>query len=163
MKTKLIISLILILGCAAIGIYFSGGECLTFIDIPTFMCVDILAFLILLASWPIKDIGRAFSKPFSGEATPADLRKAREFFSSLRRALVWAGILAVVLGFVLILKQLPVTGSASASASTVFSMERLGANMAVTILSIFYTAASVIVLCLPFESAARRRLAETGE
>ncbi len=152
MVFKLIVSIILILASYGAGFYFSGGENIAlFIDIPTIICVCFVTFLILFASWPLKDMGRAFSAPYSMGATKVELLKSKEFFTSMRKALVWSALVSSLIGFISILRYMSYEP---------FDAERLGLNFAVAILSVFQAGITVLVLALPFESAARRRLAE---
>jgi flagellar motor component MotA len=151
MIAKLIVSIVLILGIIVFGILVSGGILIAYYDLPTILVVVGTTFLILFASWPIRDIGRAFKAPFSKDASIIELKKSVVFFELARKALVWSGLLAVMMGVVAMLLALSLIDLPK-------DLERLGKNCAVALLSVFQVSVTVLLLVLPFESAARRRL-----
>jgi flagellar motor component MotA len=151
MIAKLVVSIILIACSLLFGLYFSGGRLSVFFDIPTIVSVLGVSFFILMASWPLKEMGKAFRSPFQKDPSPIDLRKSLAFFKSMKAALVWAGIVAVMMGLV---SMLIVIVDFSAK------LDNLGKYSGVLLLSVFQAALAVVIVELPFETAARRRLAE---
>ncbi len=155
MVLKLFFAISLILACFGAGFYFSGGVSFaTFFDVPTIISVCLVSFLTLFAAWPLKAMGRAFCAPYDKASTKIELRKSKEFFSSMRTALIWSALVSSLIGFILILTQMSHEN---------FDPVRMGLNFAVTILSVFQAGICVILIALPFEFAARRRLAELEE
>lgn len=151
MKTKYFTGVFLILAVSAAIVLLSGSTLPTFVDVPTYMILILVPAILAFASWPVREIGRAFSAPFDPAAGRKDLEKSRLFFVDLRRWLYTAAGLGTMLGLVSIL---------------VFAdgehLDRLGRNLGVMLLCVTNAFLLALMVPLPLESMVRRRLAELG-
>ena len=151
MKTKYFTGVFFILAVSAAIVLLSGSTLPTFVDVPTYMILILVPAILAFASWPVREIGRAFSAPFDPAAGRKDLEKSRLFFVDLRRWLYTAAGLGTMLGLVSIL---------------VFAdgehLDRLGKNLGVMLLCVTNAFLLALMVPLPLESMVRRRLAELG-
>lgn len=151
MKTKYFTGVFFILAVSAAIVLLSGSTLPTFVDVPTYMILILVPAILAFASWPVREIGRAFSAPFDPAAGRKDLEKSRLFFVDLRRWLYTAAGLGTMLGLVSIL---------------VFAdgehLDRLGRNLGVMLLCVTNAFLLALMVPLPLESMVRRRLAELG-
>jgi flagellar motor component MotA len=149
MKLKFFVGAILSLAILVSTIVFSGGNMIVFVDVPTYLIIFLIPAAIAFASWPLREIGKAFSAPFDAAATKVELSKSRLFFESLRKWVLVAALAGTMVGLVCIL--------AFYSSG---DQERLARNCAVMLLCVTNALAFFLVLPLPLESIAKRRLAE---
>ncbi len=152
MILKYFVGIFLTLALSAAMVLISGSTLPTFVDVPTYLILILVPALMAFASWPVRDIGRAFSAPFDPVADRKDLEKSRLFFQDLRKWLYTAAGLGTMLGFVSIL---------------VFAdgenLDKLGRNLGVMLLCVTNAFLFDLLLPLPMGASARRRLAELGE
>ena len=151
MKMKYFVGIFLTLALSAAMVLMSGSTLPTFVDVPTYLILILVPAMLAFASWPVRDIGRAFSAPFDPAAGRRDLEKSRLFFQDLRKWLYTAAGLGTMLGLVSIL---------------VFAdgenLDRLGRNLGVMLLCVTNAFLFALLVPLPLESLARRRLADLG-
>ncbi|HOX13466.1 MAG TPA: hypothetical protein P5117_08550 [Spirochaetia bacterium] len=149
MKAKYFTGIFLTLAVSAAIVLMSGGTLPTFVDVPTYLLLILVPATLAFASWPVREIGRAFSAPFDPAAARNDLEKSRLFFQDLRKWLYTAAGLGTMLGLVSIL---------------VFAdgehLDRLGRNLGVMLLCVTNAFLLALMVPLPLESIVRRRLAE---
>lgn len=124
---------------------FSGGRIGTYFDIPSAIMIIGVPLALLRAGWGFGEMGAAFRNALSDKAARAELEDAAFFFKTAKRYLLGSGVLAILLGSIAMLSNLG-------------DLSRLGPNVAVALISIFYALALVLLLCLPLEAAATRRL-----
>lgn len=119
-----------------------------FIDIPSFVLVPLapLLFLGLSSGW--KGFGAAFSSAVRPGASRRDLSSSVQFFKSLGAAIWSFGAMGTMTGFIVVLCNLA-------------DKAKLGPNLAVALITMFYAAVFNLLIVLPFLAAARKRLAET--
>ncbi|MBL8966542.1 MAG: hypothetical protein JNG85_05980 [Spirochaetaceae bacterium] len=149
MKVKFFIGVFFVAAISGGVVIISGGRLSLFIDVPTLLVILVIPAAIAFASWPVKDIGRAFSAPFDADAGRGELEKSRLFFESLRQWILAAALLGTMVGLVSIL--------AFADAK---NLDKLGRNLAVMLLCLTNSLFLFLILPLPFEALAKRRLAE---
>jgi len=152
MKAKYLVGAVLVLAILASAVLFSGGKLIVFVDVPTYFVIFLIPAAIAFASWPVKEIGRAFSAPFSASATKVELSKSRLFFKSLRAWVLVAALAGTMIGLVCILAFY--SGG---------DQVRLARNCAVMLLCITNALFFSLVLPLPLEAIAKRRLAELDQ
>lgn len=141
--------LVFTLAIIAMAVLVSGGSLSIFIDLPSYAVIFLIPAAIAWASWPVRDMGRAFSAPFDPGASRTDLEKSRLFFESVRRWMFMAA--GTMVGLVCILKY--ADGS---------NLDKIGRNLAVMLLCVTSAIFVSLAFTLPLESLARRRLAELG-
>ncbi len=149
MKLKFFVGIFFVAAITVIAIVTSGGRLYTFFDVPTYLVILLIPAAIAFASWPVKAIGRAFSAPFDAAAGRGELEKSRLFFESLRQWILAAALLGTMVGLVCILAY-----------SDAKDLYKLGRNLAVMLLCVTNALLLFLVLPLPIESLAKRRLAE---
>jgi len=149
MRMKYLVGVFLVVALFAALVLMTGSSLPTFVDVPTYMILILVPAILAFASWPVRDIGRAFSAPFDPAADRKDLEKSRIFFEDVRKWLYTAAGLGTMLGLVSIL---------------VFAdgehLDRLGRNLGVMLLCVTNAFLLALMVPLPLESIVRRRLAE---
>lgn len=148
MKLKYLIGLVLTLGLFVLGVYVSGGYLRVFIDPLTTVLIIGIPAGIAYASWPVKDIGRAFSAPFDAAADARELRMAAEFFASVKAWIALAAFIGVMIGLISML----------ALYAPDLESGKLGANLAVMLLSVMQALLLIAIVPYPLGAMARRRL-----
>ncbi len=149
MKLKFFLGVFLVLAISVLAVLGSGGRLTTFFDIPTFVVIVVIPAAIAFASWPVRDIGRAFSAPFDERAERKELEKSRTFFALLRQWVLVAAFFGSMIGLVCILAY-----------ADGHDIDKLGRNLAVMLLCVTNALLLFLILPLPFESLVKRRLAE---
>jgi flagellar motor component MotA len=149
MRLKYAIGVVLLFAIAAGLVLVSGGKMMIFIDVPTIVVILVAPAVIAFMSWPVKDVGRAFSAPFDATASRAELEKSALFFAALRKWIYIAAFLGSMMGLICILALTSKDGT-----------DRLSRNLAVMLLCIVHALFLDLLVPLPLESLARRRLAE---
>ncbi|OHD82458.1 MAG: hypothetical protein A3J97_10470 [Spirochaetes bacterium RIFOXYC1_FULL_54_7] len=148
MRTKYFFSAVMVLAVLAGAILVSGGHLMIVLDPYSMILVLGLPFIIAFGSWPLRDICRAFSAPFDPSADGKDLRKAAEFFESFRSWLAVSAATGAMTGLLLMLALFDLDNG----------LARLGSNLAVMLLSVFYALVLNLLFVLPLGALARRRL-----
>jgi flagellar motor component MotA len=149
MKAKFLVGVLIVVAVTFSAILFSGGKLLVFVDVATYLVIFFIPAGIAFASWPVRDIGRAFSAPFDKLAKPKELEKSLFFFESARRWILVSAFLGTMVGLVCILVYADAT-----------NLERLGRNLGVMLLCITNALFFFLLIPLPIESLAKRRLME---
>lgn len=128
-----------------LGSAFSASSFLVIVDPPSALLVIGIPLLLLKAGWSFRGMGAAFRHALSSAATKAELEDARLFFATAFRYLMVTGPLVFLLGIIAML-------------GNVGDPSKIGPNLAVALISPFYCLVAGLVLCLPLEAAAKRRL-----
>jgi len=63
MRLKYFFGVFLVVAISAAAVAMSGGKLAAFVDLPTYVVIIAIPAAIAFASWPVRDIGRAFSAP----------------------------------------------------------------------------------------------------
>lgn len=149
MRAKFLIGLALAAAVLIIAIIVSGGTLWIFFDLASLAVILLVPAAVAFASWPVKDIGRALSTPFDGKATRRELEKSRLFFRSFREWMMVSAFAGTMIGLVCILKLFDRGETA-----------KLGPNLAVMLLCLTSALFASLLVLLPLESIAKRRLVE---
>jgi flagellar motor component MotA len=152
MNAKLKFAIGLALGLALfIGtIYACGGRLVTYVDVPSIALVLGLPLAIAFASWPVKELGRAFGAPFDAGAGKAELERSILFLRSFRRWVYVAAGLGTMIGIVAILVYY----------NDGTDKLKLSRNVAVALLCVMQALFFDLFPLMYLESLAKRRLAE---
>lgn len=126
-----------------------GGNGIDFIihffDIPSLLCILILSVPVLFRSGLGKDFLRAFkllNKKY--QCHLSELRRTLDAVEMMQKQVLCAGVFSMLFSFVFVLAALD-------------SPEKLGPNMAVAVLTIFY-AVIIEMLLLPLQIEVKRRI-----
>ena len=138
---------------AAVGIYIaaviiSGGSVWYFLDVPTFILTPVLPLILMLGIFSPREMLDSFRCAGAAERTEAEIRKASVFFTTFHRLIIISGLLATMLGVVMILVIYP---------SEHFNAN-IGRYMAVCFLSLVYPLFFIMTLTVPFTSALKKKL-----
>ena len=128
----------------------SGVRLAVYVNVPSFLMVIGLSGITLLFSWDMDSIRRSFSAVFSTNPSRKDLRKGIDFFSASTKYLFLAAAIATGTGFIAILTNLT-------------DMRRLGAVVALALLSTYYSLILTLFVTLPFRYSLRKKLIEQEE
>jgi flagellar motor component MotA len=142
---RYIVSALCALALIVLAIYFSGGTMLLYVDIPSFLITAVLTVILLWSGWGFREMGAAFRNALSETSERKGLEDAALFFKMAERYLIVSGAMAFFLGSIAILKNLA-------------DKSRLGPNVAVALISVFYALFFGLLVCIPLEACARRRL-----
>ncbi len=143
------LALILVLAVFALGIIWSAGSLLMFLDFPWLVVVVVPTVLLCFTSFSPADIGRSFKASFGkAPAAEKDLKTAVVFFKALQRYLVLSAIIGSVIGLIAMLANI--------------NRDAAGIGMGFAILAdgAFYAALLIMVVAVPFRAAAERKLAQ---
>jgi len=143
--TGIYIAAIVIAGSGVAGAGPAG-----FWDLPSFILTPVAPFILMLGHYGPGEIVRAFRCAGAGECGPADAGRALVFFRSLRRLVMLSGFLGSLIGAIFIARMYP-SGEFSANA---------GVYLGTCLLTVVYALFFSMVLCVPFESALEKKLAE---
>jgi len=146
MKKIYFLSLVLVIGVLFGALIITGTSILAYVDIASLIFVLVPAFLLLLASYGPKEMGRAFKSAFSGK-TGAEVEKSIAFFTAMQRLFLLSGVLGTLIGVIAILSNLT-------------DMSLVGRGFSVAILTIIYAIALTILVPVPFLLALKKRRAE---
>ncbi len=144
-KASYIIMAVCALSLICAAVIFSGGMPWLYFDIPSIIITAVFTVVILRATWKFKDMGAAFKAVLSEKGDRAVCEDAALFFKTARQCLLGSGFMAFFLGLIAILKNLQ-------------DKAKLGPNFAVALLSLFYSIVLSLIVSLPLEAAARRKL-----
>lgn len=140
-----VVAALFVLALVWLGSAFSGVGLSVYLDAASVVLVLGLTLVMLRAGWSFRAMGTQFRNSMNDQADRASLEEAILFFTSARRYLVQAAGFAVFIGLIAILTNLE-------------DRNKLGPNLAVALLSAFYAIILTVAICIPFETAARRRL-----
>ncbi|HUW70445.1 MAG TPA: MotA/TolQ/ExbB proton channel family protein [bacterium] len=149
MIKRIVLPILVVVATYASLLVFIGSNAWVHIDAASFALVPVLPLVYMAFVYGLAGMLAAFRAPGSAAATDRELRLAVAFFKDLGRAFWMFGILASATGLVEVLRNLT-------------DPARLGPNLAVAILTILYSATFNLVLVMPFQATARRRLAENS-
>jgi flagellar motor component MotA len=140
-----VVAAVFVLALAWLGTLFSGVRFIVYVDAASLVMVLGLTLVMLRAGWSFKAMGAQFRNSLDDQADRPALEEAILFFTSARRYLALAAGFAVFIGLIAILTHLE-------------DRSKLGPNLAVALLSAFYAIILSVAVCVPLETAARRRL-----
>lgn len=123
-----------------------GMEALSWcIDAPTLICILILSVPLLFRKGMGKDFIRAFKMQFGKKSyTLGEMRRSLDAVEFMQKQILYAGLIAMILPVIFILGQLT-------------DVEIFGANLAVALIALLYTAFLELLL-LPLQLEAKRRI-----
>ena len=144
---RYLISLLLFFAGINFGIFCCGGNMLTFVDVPSFIFVGIIPFLFVSILFGFRDMKAAFSAAFRKEIDDAALKKALVFFGSYGKIIWVTGVIGVIIGVIGMLMNLE-------------DKSVLGPNMAVSIISVYYSCLAFVSIIIPFTVMIKKKLRE---
>lgn len=119
------------------------------IDLPTFMLGILPPFALASIGFGLRRTKLAYTAPFRSGSGVKDQESSIAYFNSLLAYLAAFATLGLAMGFVALMYTLAESDGAN-----------VGPNVAVALLSVFWAAFFVIIIALPFRTAAASRLAE---
>jgi hypothetical protein len=151
------VAVVLVLGLILAGIAIDAASVLFFIDVPSLAVVLVPVLAMSFASFTPREIGGSFRAAFvRSHADAALLRTAAAFFRALERYIILSGFLGVLIGLV---SMLVVMGSGKGVPDN-----KVTVGFSLLLLSVFYALVFLLLIAVPFRSAADRKLAEeTGK
>lgn len=142
---KYSVSVIAALAITYLVIVASGGRALVYIDAASALIAFGVPLALLKATWSFRQMGAAFRHALSDTANKTELEDAHLFFRTAFGYLMATGPMAFLLGVI-------------AQLTNLADSSRLGPNLAVALISIFYVLIIGLFVCLPLEASAKRRL-----
>ncbi len=141
----------LFIGFMCFAIIVSGARLTQFINLPSFIMVAGCTFVLLLANFNLREMGRAFTVGFrKKEESPEDLKKGYIFFKSMRLYLIISGLLGTITGAMAMLVNLR-------------DSSRIGNGVSLAILTLLYGIVFSTLITIPFTTGIKKRLIEQGE
>jgi flagellar motor component MotA len=140
-----VVAAVFVIVLAWLGTLFSGVRFIVYLDAASLVLVLGLTLVMLRAGWSFRAMGKQFRNSLDDKADKPALEEAILFFSSARRYLALAAGFAVFIGLIAILTSLE-------------DRSKLGPNLAIALLSAFYSIILTVAVCVPFETAAALRL-----
>ncbi|MBN2077328.1 MAG: hypothetical protein JW838_00085 [Spirochaetes bacterium] len=153
MKKSYIVYTVLTLGCAVLAVLIARADIMSIIDPATLAIILGPTILMLLSHFGPRDCVSAFRSAMTGSgAGEVELKNSLLFFSTAQTLLIVSGIAAVFIGLILILDGMAMGKAESAKI--------LARWFSVDIIAVLYTALLMILVTVPFKSAAQKRLNE---
>ncbi|MBN2874890.1 MAG: hypothetical protein JXM71_07335 [Spirochaetales bacterium] len=134
-----------VLALTWLGALFSGVRFIVYLDAASLVLVLGLTVVMLRAGWTFRAMGAHFRNALSDTADYTLLEEAALFFATAKRYLALGAGFGVILGVIAILSHLT-------------DRSKLGPNLAIALLSVFYAIILALAICIPLETAARQRL-----
>lgn len=134
---------------AIVGILWAKSDLLiAFFDIPTMFLTGGTTIALLLTHYSPREIIDAFRCAGVAERSNADIQKALLFFRTSRRISILAGIIAFIMGIILMFNLY----------GTDDFHKSFGVWIGLCVLSILYSLFMIMVVNIPFESALEKKL-----
>jgi len=103
---RFIVSLVLLLASILGAVLFEGGNPLGYVG-PSALMVELLVPLFaMLAVWRLAEIGRAFADAFSKKPDSASRARSARIWDFTEKICYTAGVIGLILGFVLVLGRI---------------------------------------------------------
>jgi flagellar motor component MotA len=134
---RYVISLLVFLAGFCLATVVSGGNLMNFVDIPTFFIVGLFPFLFTSVLFGFREMKAAYTTALQKELDVDRISKSQGFFDVFGTAIWIMGMIGTLIGFVAMLSNLDDTSS-------------IGPNIALSILSIFYSGMLYLIAVLPF-------------
>ena len=148
MKKMYVAYLAAAVGILIAAVLISGGSIWYFVDAPTFILTPVLPLILMLGHFSPREMFDSFRCAGADKRAEPDIRKALVFFTTLHRMIIISGLLATMLGVVMILVVYP---------SETFN-SNIGKYMAVCFLSLVYPLFLIMTITVPFTGALRKKL-----
>jgi flagellar motor component MotA len=149
MKIRYWISLAFALATLGIGTVLSGLSPLVFLSLPAFVMTVLAAVVISLAAYGPTEIAAAFRAAFAEAAVSSEARKGAAFFASFQRILLASTVATILIAVIALL-------------SKVNDLTKIGASLAIAVVSPLYAALVLMLVVLPPRAALEKRLAATA-
>lgn len=151
MRKMFIAGVILFFAFMVGTIISSGGSIPRYINIPSFLMVLGPAFVLLLANFSVREMGRAFAVGFRRTgAPPEDLKKGYLFFRTAQLYLILSGFLGTMIGAMAMLVNLR-------------DSTHIGWGAALALITVLYGVIFSMVITIPFSAGIKKRLIEAEE
>jgi flagellar motor component MotA len=148
MKIRYWISLVFALVSLGIGAILAGISPLVFLSLPAFVMTALAAAVISLAAYGPSEIAAAFRAAFAEGAESAEARKGAAFFVSFQRILLASTVASILIAVIALL-------------SKVNDLSKIGASLAIAVISPLYAALVLMLVVLPLRAALEKRLASS--
>jgi len=125
----------------------SGTKLRVYVNIPSLFMVLGLSTIIMLFSWDLKSVASSFKAVFAQKSGVKELKVGIEFFSTLTKYFFLSAAIGTGTGLIAILTNLS-------------DVERIGAVVALAMLSTYYSLILTLFITLPFRSGLRKKLIE---
>jgi len=145
MKRIYFLSIVMFLGIIVLSIVTSAARLELYLCLPCLFMVTITPFVVLLATFTPREMGRSFHAAFQGvSADPATLRTAGAFFKAAQSYVVLSGVAGAFVGLVAMLAEI--------SDNT-----DVGFGMALVLMTLLYSVCLLIIVVIPFRTAIARK------
>lgn len=141
----IIVPMILVLAALVFIFIVAAASVEFYFDLPSLIVVPVLPTITVCLMFGARASGRAFSAVFDASAERRELATSVSFFETLGRAFFLFGMIGFGIGLIIVLSNLNDTA-------------KVGPNLAVALLCVFYAAVANAVAVLPFLTAARTRM-----
>jgi len=144
---RYLVSLVIFLGGIILAIILTGASVLVLADLPSFILVVILPFLLVSILYGFKDMAYAFATPFKKESNQDNVAKAVIFFQKYGKAVLLTGIIGVIIGIITML-------------ATLDDKSGIGPAVALALISLLYSALINVLIVIPFLLLLKKKLAK---
>jgi len=148
MRKMYFVSVGLFVGLICFAIIVSGARLTQFINIPCFVMVVGCTFILLLANFNLREMGRAFVIGFRKKGDSLEgLNKGYIFFKSMQRYLIISGLLGTITGAMAMLVNLR-------------DSSKIGLGVSLSIMTLLYGIVFSTLIPIPFITGIKKRLIE---
>lgn len=149
-RKRFILLLLFILTMAAFGIGFGGNSFILYLDVPSFILVPIMPYLIASFIYPFREQKKFNREIFikDGSGDRKKLKNAVAFYSLLKRLTIISTLFTTLIEFIGIMGEL----------SAIKLPDTFGAYFGVLSITIFYATIFILAIVEPLKGAAEKKL-----
>jgi len=148
--SKYWISLLVFLAGFVFAIFLTGQSFLPLMDLPSFITVGLVPFLFVSVLFGFREMKAAYRTALQKEPDADCVLKSQGFFNVFGSTIWIMGIVGVILGFIGLLANLE-------------DKENIGPNMALALVSIFYSGLIYLAAVFPFALMLKKKLKAQSE
>jgi flagellar motor component MotA len=134
---RYLISVLVFLAGFAFAVLLTGNSLLPLLDLPTFITVGLVPFLFVSVLFGFKEMKAAYTTALQKEPDADRVSKSLGFFNIFGATIWIMGMVSVIIGIIGMLQNLENRAS-------------IGPNMALSMLSIFYSGLLYLAAVFPF-------------
>lgn len=150
MRKMYVVGAVLFIALILGAIITSGSVPKYYLNIPSFIMVAGITFVLLLMNFSVREMGRSFAVGFrKKDADLEDLKKGFIFFQTMQFYLLLAGFLGTMVGAIAMLVHLK-------------DSDRVTSGAALALITILYGVVFLMLVAIPFKTGIKKRIVEAG-
>ena len=150
MRKMYVVGAVLFIALIFGAIITSGSVPKYYLNIPSFIMVTGITFVLLLMNFSVREMGRSFAVGFrKKDANLEDLKRGFIFFQTMQFYLLLAGFLGTMIGAMAMLVHLK-------------DSTRVTSGAALSLMTFLYGFVFLMLVAIPFKTGIKKRIVEAG-